>query len=144
MPPELEAAVAESLLAPVARSRTALQAEVVVSHMIGTVREGVEGGPEGVEDAVRLLLRGLVAPLEGAASADALAVLRVLRSTRRTKLASRRLRQPTARLESGCRTVRGRTGSAARSFCGPGGTGTCSGSRRRSRCSSPTVGATMP
>jgi len=78
MPPELEAAVAESLLAPVARSRTALQAEVVVSHMIGTVREGVEGGPEGVEDAVRLLLRGLVAPLEGAASADALAVLRVL------------------------------------------------------------------
>jgi hypothetical protein len=78
VPPEFEAAVADSLLAPVARSRTVLQAELVVSHMIGTVREGVEGGLAEVEDAVRLLLRGLVAPLEGAGSADALAVLRVL------------------------------------------------------------------
>lgn len=78
MPPELEAAVAESLLAPVAGARTALQAELVVSHMVGTVRDGVEGGPEDVEEAVRLLLSGLVAPLEAVGSADALAALRVL------------------------------------------------------------------
>ncbi len=78
MPPELGEAVAQSLLVPIAATRTVLQAELVISHMIGTVRDGVEGDLEDVEEAVQLLLRDLVAPLEGSGSADALAVLRVL------------------------------------------------------------------
>ncbi|MGL4178429.1 MAG: plasmid pRiA4b ORF-3 family protein, partial [Dermatophilaceae bacterium] len=70
--------MAQSLIDPVAQARTALEAEIVLSHVIGVVREGVEGDAEDVEHAVALLLHELVAPLEAVGSAGALAVLRLL------------------------------------------------------------------
>ncbi|MGL5865223.1 MAG: hypothetical protein ACRCYX_05015 [Dermatophilaceae bacterium] len=76
--PESAAGVAQSLIEPVAQARTALDAELMVSHLVGMVRTGVEGDADNVEHTVDLLLDQLVIPLETIGSAGALAVLRLL------------------------------------------------------------------
>ncbi|MGL4745539.1 MAG: plasmid pRiA4b ORF-3 family protein, partial [Dermatophilaceae bacterium] len=76
--PELVADIALSFTVPVAEARTALEAETSLSYIIGLVRAGTEGDAEDAERSVGLMLAQVVDALEKMASAEALAVLRVL------------------------------------------------------------------
>jgi hypothetical protein len=76
-PPELAAAVAHSVIGSVAHARTPLEAELVVSEVLGTVELGVVGGEDDAAEAVSVLMTSVVEHAERIGTADALATLRV-------------------------------------------------------------------
>jgi hypothetical protein len=74
---ELVAGVVESLIADLTAARTALEAELALSGMLGFVKTGIAGDEEERAEAIRVLLTQIIGRADELADADALMVLRV-------------------------------------------------------------------
>jgi hypothetical protein len=75
-PPELTAAITDTLIEAVAGVRTPLDAELALCHAFGPVELGVEGDEAERLQALIVLLSSVIRRAERVATADALALLR--------------------------------------------------------------------